>query len=146
MPSCSFPSTCGTGTPHVRSRVTGLGRNPAFRRSSMSLPSALMTAFGDHLPSFADFLIHSSVRGCRSFRRMYMCAVVRVVTECVLSTKQRGLMSSTASRVLPQTSHWSPRASWRNCVSAAVAGTQCEYPHRSHNEGTSPLRSDLQGI
>lgn len=109
----SSPSRFGTGTPHVRSRVTGLGLIPAFRRASTRTPSPLMTALGDHSPSLADFLIHSSVRSWTASSLTYIWAELRRVTVCDLSTRQRGLMSSIASSVREHRSHWSPRASFR---------------------------------
>ena len=110
IPCISSPST-GTGTPHCRSLVTGVGNKPAFRRSSTISPSLLITALGDHLPPFHERLIHSSVRAWNSFNLKYIWADFLVVTLWVLSTRQRGLMSSTASKVRLHPSHWSPRAS-----------------------------------
>lgn len=101
----------GTGTPHLRSRVKGVGISPALTRASTISPSELITEFGDHFPSLDRRFIHSSVRGCILSSFIYMWVEILVVTTCVLSTRHRGLINSTASSVLPQLSHWSPRAS-----------------------------------
>ena len=105
MPYVSSPFKSGTGTPQVKSRVTGLGRNPPFSRASTISPSALITEFGDHFPAAYDRLIHSCVQSCSLSRLTYMCAEVLVTTLWVLFTRQRGLISSMASNVLVQTSH-----------------------------------------
>lgn len=112
MPWISSPSI-GTGTPHFRSRVTGVGFKPAFNRASMISPSEFITALGDHFPAFHDFLIHSSVCGWMVSSLRYMCAVVRLITlwVWVASIAQWGLINSMASNVRPQASHWSPRPS-----------------------------------
>ena len=106
------PPCTGTGTPQVKSRVRGVGTKPPFSRSSMITPSELITAFGDHFPTFQECFIHSSVRGWISSNLRYMCADCFVVTTCALSTRHRGLIRSIASSVRLQPSHWSPRASW----------------------------------
>ena len=80
MPYGSSPSKSGTGTPQVRSRVTGLGRNPPFNRASTISPSALITELDDHFPAAYDRLIHSCVQSCSLSRFTYMCAEVLVTT------------------------------------------------------------------
>lgn len=112
IPWSSSLSTVGTGTPHVRSLVTGLGRSPERMRASTISPSWLMTAFGDHLPSAQRRFTHASVFGWSTSSLTYICAEDLVVTVCSLLMRQRGLMRSIASSVRAQTSHWSPRASW----------------------------------
>lgn len=117
----STSSVFGTGTPHVKSLVTGLGLSPPLTRESIISPSLLITEFGLHLPSFQDRLIHSSSFGWTRSSRTYMCAESRVVTLCVRSTRQRGLIRSVGSRVLAQPSHWSPRASYL-AMSSVIPG------------------------
>ena len=144
IPYGSFPSRSGTGTPQVKSRVTGLGCNPLFSRASTISPSVLITEFGDHFPAAYDRLIHSCVQSCSLSRLTYMFAEVFATTLWVLSTRQRGLISSIASNVLVHTSHWSPRASLERALAATRSRT-AEGVHRHHNAGRYPLQNDLQG-
>ena len=76
MPYGSAPSKSGTGTPQVKSRVTGLGCNPPFSRGSTISPSALITELDDHFPAAYDRLIHSCVQSCSLSRVTYMCTEV----------------------------------------------------------------------
>ena len=80
MPYVSSPSKSGTGTPQVKSLVTGLGCNPVFSRASTSSPSALITELGDHFPAVYDRLIHSSVQSCSLLRLTYMWVDVFATT------------------------------------------------------------------
>ena len=113
MPYLSSPSI-GTGTPHVRSRVNGVGINPLRSLASTISPSVLMVALTDHFPFLYDCLIHSSVLGWITSSFRYIWAEVRVVITWALSIRHRGFISSTASKVRLHPSHWSPRASLRN--------------------------------
>lgn len=105
IPYGSSPSKSGTGTPQVKSRVTGLGRNPLFSLASMISPSVLITELVDHFPAAYERLIHSCVQSCSLSRLTYICADIFVATLWALFTRQRGLISSMASNVLVHTSH-----------------------------------------
>jgi len=80
MPYGSAPFKSGTGTPQVKSRVTGLGRNPPFSRASTISPSTLMTELSDHFPAAYDRLIHPCVQSCSLSRLTYICEEILFTT------------------------------------------------------------------
>jgi hypothetical protein len=131
VPISSSPPPSGTGTPHFKSRVIADGFSPDFRRPSMTSPWAFTTELGAHFPAFHDFEIHSSVRGCIASRRRYICVEALVTTLWLVLSTHRGLMSSIASRVREQPSHWSPRASYGIKLWGILISTRDSYRIRA---------------
>jgi len=104
--SSSFSSpTEGTGTPHVKSRVTAVGRNPPFILGSTISPLAKMTALLAHLPFSRVSCKNVSNRDCKASKRRQEWVDGFVESLWFLFRLHRGCKSSVGEENVP--AHWS---------------------------------------
>jgi hypothetical protein len=98
--SCSSP-TEGTGTPHVKSLVTAVGRNPPFILGSTISPLAKMTALLAHLPFSRVSCKNVSNRDCKASSRRQEWVDGFVESLWFLFRLQRGCKSSVGEEKVP---------------------------------------------
>jgi hypothetical protein len=99
--SSSSSPTEGTGTPHVKSRVTAVGRNPPFILGSTISPLARMTALLAHLPFSRVSCRKVSNRDCRASSRRQEWVEGFVESLWLLFRLHRGCKSSVGEEKVP---------------------------------------------